>query len=203
LLEPGALVVGLAGDRYACAHDNGGGDRARVFQFAPGALETALEPALKAGRVLAPDPRLAAWAARAGRSTDAETLEMAAFALAGAALEARLEAPPSLRAGDRDRAHAAARHLERHHAEPVSLATLAAEVGLSPFHLTRLFRQELGLTPHQYLLRTRLRRAAALLADTATPVTEVAYAVGFGDLSNFQRTFRRHMGETPGAFRRA
>ena len=80
---------------------------------------------------------------------------------------------------------------------------MAAEAGLTPFHFLRLFRNVLGVTPHQYLLRARLRRAARLLATDAEAVTNVAYSVGFSDLSNFVRTFRRAAGVSPRAFRKA
>jgi AraC family transcriptional regulator len=76
-------------------------------------------------------------------------------------------------------------------------------VGLSPFHFLRLFALVLGVTPHQYLVRSRLRHAARLLADQERSITDVAYDVGFGDLSNFVRTFHRAAGVSPGAFRRA
>ena len=55
----------------------------------------------------------------------------------------------------------------------------------------------LGVTPHQYLVRSRLRHAARLLADDGISVTDVAYDVGFGDLSNFVRTFHRAAGVSP------
>src|SRR5678815_3234455 len=74
---------------------------------------------------------------------------------------------------------------------------------LSPFHFLRLFSAALGVTPHQYLVRARLRRAARLLADDERPITDVAYDVGFGDLSNFVRTFHRAAGVSPRRFRRA
>jgi AraC-like DNA-binding protein len=61
----------------------------------------------------------------------------------------------------------------------------------------------LGVTPHQYLLRSRLRHAARLLADDDRPVTQIALDVGFADLSNFVRTFHRAAGVPPRAFRRA
>jgi AraC family transcriptional regulator len=66
----------------------------------------------------------------------------------------------------------------------------------------RVFRQVTGTTPHQYLIGARLRLAARLLLDTDRPVTESAYDVGFNDLSNFMRTFRRVIGETPREYRR-
>ena len=61
----------------------------------------------------------------------------------------------------------------------------------------------LGVTPHQYLVRARLRRAARLLAEEERSITGIAYDVGFGDLSNFVRTFRRAAGVSPRAFRKA
>jgi len=61
----------------------------------------------------------------------------------------------------------------------------------------------LGVTPHQYLIRSRLRRAARLLADDTMPVTEIALDVGFGDLSNFVRTFHRAAAMSPRSFRQA
>ena len=81
------------------------------------------------------------------------------------------------------------------------LERAAAEVGLSTFHFLRLFARVLGVTPHQYLVRSRLRRAARLLADATRPITDVAYDVGFGDLSNFVRTFHRAAGMSPRRFR--
>ena len=61
----------------------------------------------------------------------------------------------------------------------------------------------LGVTPHQYLVRSRLRRAARLLGEDELSITDVAYASGFADLSNFVRTFHRSAGVSPGRFRKA
>jgi AraC-like DNA-binding protein len=60
-----------------------------------------------------------------------------------------------------------------------------------------------GVTPHQYLVRCRLRHAARLLAEDARSVTDIAYQVGFTDLSNFVRSFHRAAGVSPGGFRKA
>lgn len=59
----------------------------------------------------------------------------------------------------------------------------------------------LGVTPHQYLIRSRLRHAARLLASDSRSVTDIALDVGFADLSNFMRTFHRAAGVTPLRFR--
>ena len=77
------------------------------------------------------------------------------------------------------------------------------QAGISPFHFLRLFTDVLGVTPHQYLVRSRLRHAARRLADDDSPITEIAYDVGFGDLSNFVRTFHRAAGASPQKFRQA
>ena len=87
---------------------------------------------------------------------------------------------------------------------PRSWKTCAGEVGLSPFPLPApVLAAWLGVTPHQYLVRCRLRRAARRLAAEDTPITDLAYDVGFGDLTNFERSFRRAAGMAPRGFRHA
>jgi AraC-like DNA-binding protein len=115
----------------------------------------------------------------------------------------RARAQFQARARDRARAVEAACWLDEHAAEAVDLASAAGAVGLSSFHFLRVFSNVLGVTPHQYLVRARLRRAASLLVDDSRSVTDVAFDVGFGDLSNFVRTFHRAAGVSPGSFRRA
>jgi AraC-like DNA-binding protein len=107
--------------------------------------------------------------------------------------------PPSasrISAQDRRRALAAAEWVEPNAAAPIALADAAQRAQLTPFHFLRLFSRVLGVTPHQYLVRTRLRLAARMLAMPGALVTSTAYAVGFDDLSNFIRTFTRAAGVT-------
>jgi AraC-like DNA-binding protein len=85
---------------------------------------------------------------------------------------------------------------------PLTLTELADSAGLSRFHFLRVFRRVTGTTPHQYLIGARVRLAVRMLLDTNTPVTDIAYDVGFQDLSNFVRTFHRVIGSSPGAYRR-
>ena len=93
--------------------------------------------------------------------------------------------------------------IDAHSHRPIDLEDAAAQAGISPFHFLRLFSDVLGVTPHQYLLRSRLRHAARRLADDDSPITDIAYDVGFSDLSNFVRTFRRAAGASPLKFRQA
>jgi AraC-like DNA-binding protein len=108
----------------------------------------------------------------------------------------------SISARDRRRAVEAALWLEAHAGEDVSLEDAARAAGLSPFHFLRLFSAVVGATPHQYLVRLRLARAARLLAEEERPVTDIAFDCGFADLSNFVRTFRRAAGVSPREFRK-
>ena len=115
----------------------------------------------------------------------------------------RTQKPVRATARDRRRAVETALWIDAHSHRPIELEDAAGEAGLSPFHFLRLFSNVLGVSPHQYLVRSRLRHAARLLADDDRPVTDVAYDVGFGDLSNFVRTFHRAAGVSPLRFRKA
>ena len=85
--------------------------------------------------------------------------------------------------------------------EPLSLADLAHEAAMSPYHFLRSFRAVVGMTPHQFVLHTRLHRAAVRLRRTADSISAIAFAAGFNDLSTFNRRFQRIMGLSPSAYR--
>jgi len=86
--------------------------------------------------------------------------------------------------------------------EPLRMAALAAEVGLSPSHFSRRFKKRFGRAPVDYQLDLRLQSACQLLRTSAEPLAGIAAAVGFDDVYYFSRLFRRRMGEPPGRFRR-
>jgi AraC-like DNA-binding protein len=113
----------------------------------------------------------------------------------------RRQQTASATARDRRRAVETALWIDAHSHQEIDLDAAAAQAEISPFHFLRLFSGVLGVTPHQYLVRSRLRHAARLLADNDLPITDVAYEVGFADLSNFVRTFHRAAGVPPRAFR--
>jgi AraC-like DNA-binding protein len=87
--------------------------------------------------------------------------------------------------------------------EPLTVADLAREAGLSPAHFSREFKRTFGETPHQYLLTRRLERAAALLRNTDRSVTEICFDVGLTSLGSFTTTFRRIYGISPLGYREA
>jgi AraC-like DNA-binding protein len=84
---------------------------------------------------------------------------------------------------------------------PHSLASLAAAAGLSEFYFLRTFQRVTGVTPHQYLLRARLRAAALRLQAGGAKVVDIAFDCGFNDLSNFNHAFRAEFASSPRAWR--
>jgi AraC family transcriptional regulator len=217
-LVAGSVLVGRAGDEYVCSHDHVCGDECLSFQLAPELVDTIGDhDAIWSVGALPPVPELmvlaeladAAAARRSELALDEAGLLMAArfVAVAGGAGSAKSamsgQRPAINPARDRRRAVEAALWLEEHAHQAVDLERVSRQAGLSAFHFLRLFARVLGVTPHQYLVRCRLRRAARLLADPARSITDVAFDVGFADLSNFVRTFRRAAGVSPRAFRKA
>ena len=84
----------------------------------------------------------------------------------------------------------------------ITISDLAALAGLSHYHFIRAFKDTVGLTPYQYVLSERTRRAGALLSNPALSLADVALAVGFSDVSQLNRVFQKFAGVTPTAFRR-
>jgi AraC-like DNA-binding protein len=93
-------------------------------------------------------------------------------------------------------------YLHAHAAEGVSLFTLAALVGQSPSQLIRVFRRSFGFTPHAYQTQRRIDLAKHLLAEGHAPGA-VAVQAGFADQSHLNLHFKRRVGVTPAAYRRA
>jgi len=95
------------------------------------------------------------------------------------------------------RTHAAISHVATHFDCKIALEQAAALCGLSPTQFCRLFRDEHGVTFGQHLVRYRLEQARERLAHPGALVKEVAYSVGFNDLSYFTRAFKRELGVCP------
>jgi AraC family transcriptional regulator len=208
-LVAGSILVGHPGDEYMCTHDHVCGDECLSFQLAPALVEAMGDRAdsWRAGAV-PPLPELMVLGELAQAAAERRSdlgLDEVGLLLAARFLElVSGRKRPALAAHGRDRRRAvdAALWIDTRSHEPIDLESAAGEAGLSPFHFLRLFTRVLGVTPHQYLVRSRLRRAARLLAEDERSITDVAYDVGFGDLSNFVRTFHRAAHVSPRDFRR-
>ena len=84
-----------------------------------------------------------------------------------------------------------------------ALDSVAAELGITPQYLSRLFCKNAGVGFSQYLTRARLEKAAFYLKETNLTVTEIAYEVGYRDLSHFMRSFKKYFGVTPLGYKKA
>lgn len=207
LLSAGSWLVLSPQQGFECGHAHGEGDRCLSFQFEPWLFERlaheagAPRPRFVQHR-LPPLRRLAPLTARALAADDQPAvLEEVALALAGDVAGLAADAPAALPARGAERIAPLLRRMEATLDAPHALGDLAREVGLSPYHFLRVFTAVTGVTPHQWLLRSRLRRAAGLLAATRRPITAIALDVGFQDLSNFIRTFRTELGVSPRQYR--
>ena len=205
-LITGSLLVGRPGFEYVATHDHAYGDRCLSFQFSDELVDSLGRCDAWQAIAVPPIAKLLVVGELAMRGDSALGNDELGMVLADrfltlASCRTRRAVQPSAR--DRRRAVQAAAWLDDHATEPVGLDDAAREVGLSAFHFLRVFAKVLGLTPHQHLVTTRLRHAARLLVDTSQSITDIAFAVGFGDLSNFVRTFHAAAGVSPRAYRRA
>jgi len=209
-LVAGSILVGDPGGEYMCTHDHVCGDECLSFYLTP-ELADAIGDGKEVWQIgsAPPLPELMVLGELAQAAADGSSdigLDEIGQVFASRFVEVvsgkpRKAGPDAAR--DRRRAVETALWIDAHSHEPVDLENAAAQAGISPFHFLRLFSDTLGVTPHQYLVRSRLRHAARRLADDDSPITDIAYDVGFGDLSNFVRTFHRAAGASPLRFRQA
>ena len=209
---PGALLLGNAGANFTCGHEHGVGDRCLSFSYTPEFCDTVgagagiVNSRFKTAR-LAPARPLAPLVSRAMELL--EGANAAAFEELGIQVLAQsiqmndgtvsrpIDAEPSSLA----RVTRVLRMIDRDPDVPHDLNSLAHIARLSPYHFLRVFEGLTGTTPHQYLLRVRLRRAAIRLREESAKILDIALACGFGDISNFNRSFRAEFGLSPRAYR--
>jgi AraC-like DNA-binding protein len=100
-------------------------------------------------------------------------------------------------------AHRLVAHIDSHLAERISCSELAAITGLSYSHFCRVFKETFGSTVQKYLTRRRVEFAQGVMLKTQLPLSEIALTCGMSDQAHFTRVFRRVVGQTPHAWRRA
>lgn len=210
-LVAGAVLIGAPGEEYVCHHEHhAGGDECLSFAFAPEVIALIGDDlSVWQQGSAAPLAELMMLGELAQAVADAQSdlgLDEIGQVFAARLVDivsGRARRPAVISARDRRRAVETAMWIAAHSADDIDLDAAAKQAGVSPFHFLRMFRDALGVTPHQYLVRSRLRHAARLLAENENPITDIAFDVGFGDLSNFVRSFHRAAGVSPRAFRQA
>jgi AraC-like DNA-binding protein len=209
LMVAGALLLGNQDACFECGHDHGAGDRCISFHFEPDFFERIVAAVPGAGRIDFVSPRLPPTAATTALIAAAEgahpaLLEEIALDLAGAAVGAQTQAAPDAWPTSARVARRIAdviRHIEARFEETPALPALAALAAMSPYHFLREFRRAAGITPHQFVLSLRLQAAARRLRASDATIAAMALDSGFGDVSEFNRRFRRIFGVTPRAYR--
>jgi AraC-like DNA-binding protein len=207
LMTPGSLLLGNPGQFFECGHEHAEGDRCLAFRYSPEYFARATDGVARRerfGLLRLPAAReLSPIVVRACSRSDVGWEEIA-VTLAGEAVRVDAGRTPSqvpAAAASLARVTRIVRLIEEKPDAAFTLAELAGEARLSPFHFLRTFEDLTGATPHQYLRRVRLRRAAVRLLDEPTKILELALDCGFGDVSNFNRAFRAEFGGSPNRFR--
>ncbi|NOK17528.1 AraC family transcriptional regulator [Corallococcus carmarthensis] len=211
LLTPGSLLLGEQHASFCCGHEHGVGDRCVAFHFEPALMEEVARDLSGVTRTDFPMHRLPPLQRLAPLIADAQSLaeqpgsrgaEELALRMAGAALSGLHEgrARPVTDREER-RMGDAVQFMEARIEEPLSLGMLAEELGMGRHHFLRTFRKVVGESPYSYILGRRLTLAAERLRTDRERISDVAFACGFGDLSEFVRRFRSRFGVTPSAYR--
>jgi AraC-like DNA-binding protein len=214
ITTPGSLILVNPDDLHD-GRSAGTGYRYRMIYLEPGLIadalrEAGLPTALPLFRApVVRDPELAAalchfnLRTEAPEGPDALELETRLLHIVRALLQRHAATPPPARSGRTGRDTAlvrfACRTLDEHYAADLSLSALAGQCGISRFALLRLFAKEVGMPPHAYVTRARLRAARRLLLQ-GEPAAQVAAEVGYVDQSHLTKRFKAAFGITPGQF---
>jgi AraC family transcriptional regulator len=99
--------------------------------------------------------------------------------------------------------HTVIAHIDAHIDQPIKSRDLAAILRMDPCQFSRAFRNSFGHTPIEHLIRLRMERAQELMLSTDAPLSTIALECGLADQAHFSRLFRRTIGESPSAWRRA
>jgi AraC family transcriptional regulator len=215
ILYPGAFLLGNAGGCFECDHEHSAGDRCIGIHVSPQLFEEVAASSGGSSKFQFPSPMLPAGRGLTSIAIGMQRLPSAAGSMAAdesvlslvegivATLHGGVPPRHRSRPSELRRIAAALIQVDARSVSTLSLSELAEFAAMSKYHFLRTFRRVTGTTPHQYIVATRLQRAATALVESRLPVAMIAMNAGFGDLSSFNQLFRRVMGRTPTQFRSA
>ena len=210
LMTPGSVLLGNPGQYFECEHTHDAGDRCISFRYAAdvyariaadaGADDSTLPfrlLRLPPSRALSPLIGRSCAGLVGSMTTSWEEISVQVAAQAAATAGRLTEHGADVTREDLARVTAIVRMIERQADGSLTLAALARSAEMGVYRFLRTFSRVTGVTPHQYLLRARLREAATRLAVDPSKVLDIAFDCGFGDVSNFNRAFRAEFGVAP------
>jgi AraC-like DNA-binding protein len=215
LMTPGSLMLGNSGQCFECGHAHGEGDRCVSFWYAADHFERlSADAGVRRGAARFTVPRLPPIRALSPMVTravlgvsapDEMPWDELSVMVAGTTLRVSAGLSSSDRRSSPLNADArvvhALRTVDRYPASAWTLNRLANVSSLSLYHFLRTFDRITGVTPHQYVLRARLRHAAVRLVRETGSILDLALDCAFGDISNFTRAFRNEFGASPRRYR--
>jgi len=213
LLHPGALLLGNHGRCFECGHEHSNGDRCISINYRPEFFAEIAASVAGSSRFSFPTGMLPQTKMFALHLAGLETIthgmslqspEEIAITLAEAVfstVSGKSPAHKGIPARDERRIATSIRYIEERYRNPLGLSELADVAHMSKYHFLRTFRFVTGSTPYQYLLSVRMRQAAIALTVAPVNIADVAYEMGFGDLSTFNERFRRVYRVSPSEFR--
>lgn len=120
------------------------------------------------------------------------------YNILGALMKPKTETPFK----SRQYAEFAAAYIEANCHRAVTVEEIAGRVGINRKYLYKLFTEYAGISPMQYVLKVKIRRACTLLNETSATIGDIARSVGYDDIFTFSRMFTKHMGISPSAYRK-
>jgi AraC family transcriptional regulator len=217
LAEPSQALFFAAGRAYRVSHEVALHDDSLVLQFSPDILQQVLANTTSADNFYAIDTNallsaqaiaersLLLWRLKHQFAEPIEVEEISLNLISSAFINAgrskkRAEQKPSRRSIQVETARVA---LIQNPEQKWTLSELSQKVDCSPYHLTRIFRKEIGIPLHQYQLRMRIAKSLNALLDTNDDLTNIALDSGFYSHSHFTSAFRQTLGISPTEFRRS
>ena len=208
---PGTVLFGNLGEHFSVQHLDRLGNRRIVVWYEPAYMEEIAaawnldEPRFHVMTLPPGRPSLNLFLQMSALTSGRLDSEDAASALAAMALRINREPRITQAISNRDRQRIlqAVGYIERYFDQPCSVAELAGICGLGRYRFMRLFKAVTGQSANQYVINTRLRAAAERITETNTPVSAIAFDVGFNDISHFNTCFRTTFELTPRQMRKS